>query len=141
MDSHPTTSITQSLAAKLGAGASAADIAAAVAGSWREIERSLSPVIGAGGVAALCKRAVHLAARDHPSLATHAGQVRNCDVDALQATLGAQTPDTAVAAGAAVLIQFNDLLAKLVGADLTERLLRSAWTFLSNGLPNQDAPS
>ena len=141
MATHPTILIEQALAAKLGDGSGAAGIASSIAIAWREIEHSLAPVLGAAGVAALCKRSVQLAARDHPFLAAPAGQVANCDTAALEKSIAGQTGEDAAAGGAAVLIQFNDLLAKLVGTALTDRLLRSAWDLLSNGPPNLDAPS
>lgn len=139
MEAHPTTLINQTLAAKYREGSSAAEIASVVARAWREIEHSLSQVIGAAGVAALCKRSAHLAARDHAFLASHTGPAGICDPVALETTLASQTREDAAAAGAAVLIQFNDLLAKLVGPQLTDRLLISVWGILSNDLPSKEA--
>ena len=138
MEAQPTTQITEVLAELLASGADVAKISSSVALAWSEIEVSLSPVIGVAGVAALRKRSIHLAAREHPFLA---GRTGIWDSDALQRALTAQTREDAAAAGASVLKQFNDLLAKLVGPDLTERLLRTAWNLLFIGTPKLDASS
>jgi hypothetical protein len=139
LDNQSITRTIEALAARLGAGGDSPTIARSVATTWQEIDHLLSPVIGAAGVAALCRRSVYLGARDHPFLSSHAGQVGDCDPRTLESTLAGQAPEDAAAAGAAVLVHFNDLLAKLVGPALTERLLRPAWTLLPDRLPNQDA--
>lgn len=141
MEAQPTTPITEVLAELLASGADVEEISSSVALAWGEIEVSLSPVIGAAGVAALCKRSIHLASREHPFLAAHAGQAGIWDPDALHRALAAQTREDAAAAGADILKQFRDLLARLVGPDLTERLLRTAWNLFSMGTPNLDASS
>jgi hypothetical protein len=47
----------------------------------------------------------------------------------------------AAAGGSALFLRFHDLLASLVGASLTDRLLRSVWTHSSAVSPVQDTSS
>ena len=43
-------------------------IADAIVSTWREIALALGPIIGRGGVAALYRRSLYLAVREHPWL-------------------------------------------------------------------------
>ncbi len=111
----------------------AAQIADTVAAACCAIDAALTPIIGHRGVAALANRSLHVAARAHPWL-RGALEVAPADMDPalLESLLRAQTRADAAGGGAAFLQTFHELLASLVGASLTERLLRSVWIqFLS----------
>ena len=121
-------------------GGDAARIAEAVVSTWQDIDAALGPVIGKGGVAALYGRSLHLSASSHPWLAgLHDGDGSSMDLAVLQSALAQQDGAVAVAGGLAILQTFNELLASLVGASLSDRLLRSVWTRFSIA-PNAHNP-
>src|SRR5688572_24051634 len=106
-------------------GADAGGLADAAVSAWRDIESALSPIVGKRGVAALYARSLHLTRAAHPALAdAHDGALSFDEFASLHAVLSRQTAPDAAAASAALLRTFTDLLTKLIGASLTERLLR-----------------
>ena len=131
--------IATSLAHRVGDDATAAQVAAAVVVIWHEIDAALTPVVGKGGVAALYKRTLYLTGAAHPWLALRREDLSTgVDLVALKAALSQQSSAAAVAGGNDFLQTFHTLLASLVGASLTERLLRSVWAKPSSGPPAQD---
>lgn len=95
--------------------------------TWQRIDAALRPVIGARGVAALFKRSLHLVTPHHAWWATaQPGLQASLDMDTLRSALAAQDDAEAAAGQARLLATFTHLLASLVGASLTQRLLRSA---------------
>jgi hypothetical protein len=71
---------------------------------------------------------VHLTGLDFPWLADmNRGTQTTMDLVALKAALTRQTSANAMAGGTAVLQTFYELLSRLVGPSLTDRLLRSTW--------------
>lgn len=108
---------------------------------WRKIDAALSPVIGQRGVAALYQRSLFLTCTDHPSLRpAYESAQRPGDFEALKAALVLPTGPAAEAANRALLQTFIDLLARLVGRALTERLLESVLNPSSRGPAVQDTP-
>ena len=102
-----------------------ADVAVSI---WRAVGSVLSPVIGQPGVAALFKRSIDLTRVLHPCLAPVANSVPDPGaLAALRTVLAAQSQPDALSANAALLRNFHDLLTSLIGASLTERLLRPVW--------------
>jgi len=63
------------------------------------------------------------------------------DPSALRAALVQLTAAEAAAGGSAVFHSFHELLASLIGAALTDRLLSSVWTHSPQGSPAQDSSS
>lgn len=119
--------IEAALAHMVATGAQAASVAGAACGVWRGVTAALSPIIGRHGVAALFNRSLHLTRTEHPVLsAVHDAAGGLSDYSALQEALSSQTSASAAAANSALLGTFHDLLSSLIGAMLTERLLRSA---------------
>jgi hypothetical protein len=107
-------------------GADALRIADSAVAMWRELDATLSPIIGRRGVAALFKRSLLLTAPAHPSLvAAHWVVETQEDFDALRASLKQQSAANAIVTNGALLRQFVDLLTTLIGESLTERLLQS----------------
>jgi hypothetical protein len=107
-------------------GADAPRLADAAATVWRNLDATLSPIIGKRGVAALFKRSLLLTAPAHPFLvAAHWDVETGDDFDSLRASLKQQSVANAIATNGALLQQFVDLLTTLIGASLTERLLQS----------------
>ncbi|HEX7130624.1 MAG TPA: hypothetical protein VF217_11245 [Rhodanobacteraceae bacterium] len=106
--------------------AQTADLAVA---TWRKIDGALWPIIGHAGVAALFKRSLYLARLEAPALIAMLDiEIAPGDFALLRETLARQSSAHAAAAVQAGLLKtFLDLLASLIGAALTERLLRSVW--------------
>ncbi|HZT55906.1 MAG TPA: hypothetical protein VFA35_06750 [Burkholderiaceae bacterium] len=133
MQSQERNPISAFLEGKVAAGASSQDIAESVAAAFDALDRALTPIVGQRGVAALYERSVHLARKAHPWLPVPQGSVPSAiDLRALVLGLAQRTAADAGTGGAALLQTFHDLLTHLIGASLTERLLRSVWAnFLS----------
>jgi hypothetical protein len=130
------------LAQHLDAGASSAQIAALVGRVCREIDLALVPIVGQRGVAAMFARSLQLAAKSQAWLMSGESGAALVpvafDPAALCAVIARQTRPEA-AAGACLLLQtFCELLAKLVGLSLTERLLRTPWLTFLSGTAAQD---
>jgi len=104
-------------------------IAVAICTVWQAIDVALSPVLGSRGVAALYRRSLHVTGAAHPWLA----RLNECaggelDLAALESVFAQQSVVDATAGGNALLQTFYQLLASLIGAPLTERMLRSVWS-------------
>lgn len=113
----------------LAEGASSDEVAEAAVLIWRNIDAALAPIIGPQGVAALLRRSQYLLRDTCPWLASCPPDPPGAPAfDALKSALGAQAAADAAQANGALLQVFNDLLSSLIGASLSERLLRSAWT-------------
>lgn len=127
-DHHSRRRTAAPLAYRIWDDSTATEVAAACGALWLEIVAVLSPIIGTRGVAALGQRSLHLASATHPWLAARP----SADPDALDAAwlvslLAQRSGDEAAAAGSTFLQAFRELLSSLIGASLTERLLRSVW--------------
>lgn len=110
-------------------GAPAADsIAEATVSTCRRISARLAPVIGAQGVGVLFSRSLHLTMTAFPWLAA-AGEHRDSAAlfESLKTSLAGSETAAAADASAALLVTFVTLLATLIGASLTERLLGPVW--------------
>jgi hypothetical protein len=130
------------LGSRVTSDADVAELAGAVLALWQEIDQALSPILGHRGVAALYYRSLKLASVTHPWLADgHPGAFDAIDRSALKSALMQQPVAQAAAGGCALFETFRELLASLVGASLTERLLRSVWTASSGASPAQDHSS
>jgi hypothetical protein len=127
---------------RLTAGADIGQVAETILALWQEIEQALAPIVGRRGVAALYNRSLKLTAVAHPWLASApSGVLASMDPSALKAALLQQTAAQAAAGGSALFETFRELLASLVGAALTERLLQALWTPSSGASPAQDQSS
>lgn len=128
------------LAGRLGADAGIEQVVGAILAVWGEIEVVLAPIIGQRGVAALFHRSLQLSSAQYPWLRVGSGNALDAvDTAALEAALQQQSTVIAAAAGAALLQSVHDLLAGLVGATLTSRLLHSVWAPTTGAPPAQDS--
>jgi hypothetical protein len=102
---------------------------------WEGVGFVLSPIIGHAGVAALFKRSIYLTRNTHPwlSVVNDGALPSTGELAALQVVLAQQDRVEAVAANAALLQNFQELLISLIGASLSERLLRPVWETPSSG--------
>ena len=104
----------------------ASRVAEAIVSRWREIEEALSPIVGTLGVATLYRRCIFLAGRTHPWLMHgEAGDMPTLDLPALHAMLEGRDSAEARAAGQLLLATFNDLIGRLIGTSLADRLLNA----------------
>lgn len=104
-------------------------LARATIDTWREVTAQAAPVIGAGGVDVLLSRAIHQTGSVFPWLAAAADDRPGSALLAtLQARFAGQDRAAIEAASAALLLNFAELLATLIGESLTDRLLGSVWT-------------
>jgi hypothetical protein len=129
------------LADALSDSVSSRQVAGMVASAFRGMDQALVPIIGQRGLAALYKRSVHLASRDHawlPGSREGVSPPPAMDVTALTSELSQQTPAAAAAAGGQLLQTFCELLISLIGPSLTDRLLRPVWATLLSGAPAQE---
>ncbi len=111
-----------------GTGVGADAVVSVIVTTCQDLDAALTPVIGPRGVAALFHRSLHLAGRSQPLLVgIQTAGPTTMDLAALRRQLAGQSPTDAAAAGALLLHSFHELLGTLIGASLTERLLRSVW--------------
>ena len=121
-------------------GIDAVQVSDAMVATLHAIHAALAPIIGSGGVAALYRRSLFLTAASHPWLAgLHEDVQATFDPAALKALMARQSGAEARAGGHALLQTIYQVLASLIGASLTERLLRSVWTDSFGLSPAQDS--
>jgi hypothetical protein len=111
-----------------GPDADAAALAAAAGRAYHALAGVLAPLIGQVGIDALAGRAVHLAQREYPWLATPREPEQEAGpFTQVNSSLEQQDPALATEAAAAVLAIFTGLLATFIGEPLTMRVMRKAW--------------
>lgn len=100
----------------------------AVETACRRLQDHLVDLLGAGGVSALLRRALHLAQREEPLLAGVAvsGEPGGCFAG-LAESLAASTDEEATAAAAIVITHMLDLLVILLGEELGMKPMRKLW--------------
>ena len=114
-------------------------VANAIVDTWLAVDAVLVPIIGPMGVGALFRRSAHLSMREYPWLAAvQDGTAGPMDCAVLKSLLLLQSPTQSLAGGKAMLQIFYGLLMGLVGASLTEQLLRSVWHQPPSAPPVQD---
>jgi hypothetical protein len=107
--------------------AGAADVAGHIFALWHDIAAAFQPIVGQRGFTALVRRALSISLTDVPWLCVALTEAQaDGELAALRAALAGRPRTDAIHANAALLRNFFDLLASLIGAALTERLLRDA---------------
>lgn len=103
---------------------------------WEQLATQLIAIIGVGGFNSLYTRSLFLTQASFPWLT---GCELSLPVDqrfmALKSCLEAQAPGEAIEANNRLLCIFTDILAALIGEELTSGILRSAW---GDHTPKQD---
>ena len=108
---------------------------------WRQLAPELISIIGEGGFRPLYARSVRLVCVQFPWMVQAAAQPLDIEGFAqLQALLQAQDLAQAGQASTALFTIFLDILASLIGEELTTHLLRSAWNPKTSKLPSEDSP-
>lgn len=107
-------------------------IADAAIGHWEKLADEIVSIVGETGFASLYDRSVHQAQSTFPWLPPGASpaQPRHRFAE-LGLRLAEQTPADARAAHSLLLTLFTDILASLIGEQLTAGILRSAWGTLA----------
>jgi hypothetical protein len=120
----------------------ASRIAEGIVARWRAIDAALAPIIGTLGVATLYRRCIFLTGKTHPWLVhDEAGETPTLDLPALHAVLAGRDSDEAAAAGQLLLATFTELIGRLIGPSLAERLLNAHPHPLAGGPAAQDTPT
>lgn len=97
-------------------------------GLWEQMATQIISIMGESGFSSLYARSVFLTGSTFPWLVTdsaapqadqHFAHLRRC--------LDQQTPEQARAANRLLLTTFADILASLIGEQLTARILHAAW--------------
>lgn len=111
---------------------------------WNDIQAALLPIVGERGVEALCRRSLHLARTAHPwlvraeALGAADGVAPAPSANGLVRDLVIGRTDVDAALAASIFLNtFRAVLADLLGAPLTERLL----TPVARQRPAQEARS
>lgn len=103
-------------------------VADAAIDSWEKLATEIISIVGEGGFNSLYARSVFLTQPTYPWLATGSSSPHNDYRFAeLKMCLAGQTPAQAGAANRLLLVTFTDILAALIGEQLTTSIMRSAW--------------
>lgn len=105
----------------------AGGIAAMAAAAWLRIAEVVAPLIGMRGLQVLYLHSLRLTSRIHPCLTAADTGPDETAFERLKTLLADCGPREALAAANALLINFIELLATLIGESLTEQLLLKAW--------------
>jgi len=95
---------------------------------WEQMATQIIAIVGEGGFNSLYARSVFLTRSTYPWIATGALPPQaDQRFSGLKMSLEEQTPEQASEANRLLLITFTDILASLIGEELTTSILRSAW--------------
>ena len=103
---------------------------------WEQLAAQIVAIIGVGGFNSLYARSLFLTQSSFPWLT---GCALSCSVEerftALKSAIETQVPADALEANKRLLCTFTDILASLIGEELTSSILRTAW---GGHAPEQD---
>ncbi len=102
------------------------DSADAMERACQSLHTRLTPLLSEASVNALLGRAITLAGREFPLLAS-IGPVTDCSLDGLQQAVDGRNPAEAADAIVAILANFLWLLVTFIGQDLGLRKVHEAW--------------
>ncbi len=95
---------------------------------WEQMAAQIILIVGEAGFNALYARSVFLTQSTFPWLSAGLPSPRSDQrFTELKTSLEAQTPALASQANSLLLLTFTDILAALIGEELTANILRSAW--------------
>lgn len=130
---NPVLTVNPAVVAQLSSAGTNTQVADNALTVWRDIDNHLSPIVGAGGVAALYKRSLYLTSKDYPCLRRPLALFKPAEYHLLYLVLIAQERAEAIAVNGAMLRTFSGLLASLIGVSLSQRLLQSVLDHPSSG--------
>ncbi len=102
---------------------------------WEKLADEIVSIVGEGGFASLYERSLYQAQSTFPWLALDsvtAAHPHSHRVVELGMRLANQAADDACAAHSLLLTIFTDILASLIGEQLTSNILRAAWGSLAS---------
>ncbi|MDB5884744.1 MAG: hypothetical protein JWR74_915 [Polaromonas sp.] len=106
---------------------------------WDQLAPELISIIGEGGFKPIFERSIHQAAKQHAWMAKVAPMPSGVmNFAALRGCLQAQNPVQAMQASVALFTIFLDILASLVGEELTTHLLHVAWRMDTSETPAKE---
>jgi hypothetical protein len=117
------------------------NIADAAMGHWEKLADEIISIVGEAGFNSLYERSVHLAQSTFPWLPPGSSPPQSPHrhrFAELGACLADQTPADARAAHSMLLTLFTDILASLIGEQLTSSILRSAWGNLASVMSGKE---
>ena len=104
------------------------NVAEAAVVLWAQMATKIISIVGEGGFHSLYARSVFLTQSDFPWLAAcPMSPQKDQRFAELKACFASQSPVEASAANSLLLFTFTDILASLIGEELTTSMLRSAW--------------
>jgi len=116
------------LAQRTGYSPTASSVAEATLDTWQQVVAQLASVIGVRGVDALFSHSLHVTSKDFPWLAIDGNHGNSAALlVSLKACLADRESAAAAEASYALLVNFTELLASLIGESLTEHLLAPVW--------------
>jgi len=108
---------------------------------WEQLAPELISIIGESGFRPLYVRSIRLTCKQHPWMAQDAAQPAAKErFTNLQDCLQRKDPMQAIQASMALLTIFLDVLASLIGEELTTHLLQSAWSNEASTTPAKNFP-
>ena len=114
-------------------------VADAAINLWEQMATQITSIVGEDGFNSLYTRSVLLTLSTFPWLAAASLSPQTDHQFAeLKISLEGQTPKQASAANSLLLITFTDILASLIGEDLTIHILRSAWGNDASEMPCEE---
>jgi hypothetical protein len=106
---------------------------------WEQMAAEIISIVGEGGFNSLYARSVFLAQSKFPWLAASLPLAQaDQRFAALRASLEGQMPAQAGAGNSLLLITFTDVLAMLIGEELTTNILRLAWGDDASNSPGKE---
>jgi hypothetical protein len=95
---------------------------------WEKLSAQVISIVGVGGFNSLYARSIYISQRTFPWLedCTLLAQTGQRFVD-LKACLAGQTSEHAIAANCLLLITLTDIMASIIGDQLTLNILHTAW--------------
>ena len=114
-------------------------VADAAINLWEQMATQITSIVGEDGFNSLYTRSVFLTRSTFPWLAAASLSPQTDHRFAeLKISLEGQTPKQASAANSLLLITFTDILASLIGEQLTIRILRSSWGDSFSKIPSKE---
>ena len=95
---------------------------------WEQMATEIISIVGESGFNSLYSRSIFLTQSTFPWVAASTqSPLTNQRFAELKMNFEGQTPAQAIEANSLLLITFTDILASLIGEQLTNTILRSAW--------------
>lgn len=104
---------------------------------WEQMAAQIILIIGKDGFHTLYARSLFLSQPKFPWLAPQLSPQTDHRFGELKMCFEGQTPEEISAANSLLLITFADILAALIGEELTASILRAAWGDASNRLSKE----